>query len=97
MSSGAELALEMATAVQHLARQHSDMETRLGQAAGRQEVMVNYVRGFIRTTDQRLMSIELQLGTGATISEAQAAEIALAVKNVGQLLEVNGLDDTYRD
>lgn len=41
--SGAALALEIATAVQHLARQQLDIETRLGQVAGRQEVMAEYL------------------------------------------------------
>ncbi len=93
--SGAALAFEIATAVQHLARQQLDMEERLGQVASKQDTMANYLRGFIRTTDQRLTSLELQLGTGATISEAQAAEVALAVKNVGQKLEAQGDKNGY--
>lgn len=95
--SGAEMALEIATAVQHLAQQQVDMEIRIGQVAGRQEVMADYLRGFIQQTHQqlqehnhRLTSIELQFSGGATISEVEAAEIALAVKNVGQYLAKQG-------
>jgi hypothetical protein len=88
--SGAALAYEIATAVQSLARQQMDLEARLGQVAGRQEVMAEYLRGFIQQTEGRLTTLELQLSGGATISEAQAAEIALAVKNVGKQLERQG-------
>lgn len=88
--SGAALAMEIATAVQHLARQQLDMEARLGDVAGRQEVMAQYLKGFIHKTEGRLQNLEIYLNTGATISEAQAAEIALAVKNVGQRLASKG-------
>jgi hypothetical protein len=93
--SGAALALEIATAVQHLARQQLDIETRLSDIGGRHQVMADYVRGFIKKTDQRLTALELQLSSGATISEAQAAEIALAVKNVGQRLVSQGDKNGY--
>ena len=45
--SGAALALEIATAVRHLARQQLDVESRLDQVAVRQDVMADYLRGFI--------------------------------------------------
>jgi hypothetical protein len=93
--SGAALALEIATAVQHMAQQQLDMEARLGQVAGRQEVMAEYMRGFIQKTEGRLTHLELQLSGGSTISEAQAAEIALAVKNVGQRLVSQGDKNGY--
>lgn len=93
--SGAALALEIATAVQHLARQQLDIETRLSEVAGRHEVVAEYLRGFIKKTDQRLTALELQLSSGATISEAQAAELALAVKNVGQRLVSQGDKNGY--
>jgi hypothetical protein len=99
--SGAALALEIATAVQHMAQQQLDMEGRLGQVAGRQEVMAEYMRGFIQKTEGRLTHLELQLSGGSTISEAQAAEIALAVKNVGQRLvragDKNGYAKVYSE
>ena len=88
--SGAALALEIATAVQHLARQQVEMEARLGQVAGQQTVMAEYMRGFVLDTRHRLTALERHLGSGPTISEAQAAEIVLAVKLVGQELERRG-------
>jgi|GEM_PF-512468 len=88
--AGAALALEIATAVQHLARQQLDLESRVGPVAGRQEVMADYMRGFVSDTKHRLTALELQLSGGATISEAQATEIALAVKNIGQALAAQG-------
>ncbi len=93
--SGAALALEIATAVQHLARQQLEMETDLSRVAGRQNVMAEYLKGFIHKTDQRLYNLEMQLNAGATISEAQAAEIALAVKNVGPRLATQGDRNGY--
>lgn len=93
--SGAALALEIATAVQHLARQQLEIETQLGEVAGKQTVMANYLRGFIHNTDQRLTTLELQLSGGATLTEVQAAEIALAVKNIGQRLAVQGDRNGY--
>jgi hypothetical protein len=93
--SGAALALEIATAMQHLARQQLDMESRLGDVAGRQEVMAQYLKGFIQRTEGRLQNLELHLSTGATVSEAQATEIALAVKNIGQRLASQGDKSGY--
>ena len=94
--SGAAVALEIATAIQNLARQQLEMETRLGQVAGQQTVMADYMRDFIGTTRQRLTGLELQLSGGAPISEAQAAEIMLAVKLVGQELERRGDKGGYQ-
>lgn len=93
--SGAALALEIATAVQHMARQQLDMENRLSQVAGRQEVMAQYLKGYIQKTEGRLQNLEMYLNAGATISESQAAEIALAVKNVGQRFVAQGDKNGY--
>jgi hypothetical protein len=88
--AGAELALAQAEAVASLARQQVDLERRY-------TTMADYMRGHVQTTnrslqdhEQRLTSLELSLSAGATISEAQAAELALAVKNVGQRLAATG-------
>ena len=74
-----------------LARQQLDMEQRY-------TTMADYMRGFVkqvRTTlsshDERLASLELRLDPQATLTEDQAAEVALAVKNVGQKLSESGL------
>lgn len=98
----AQQTLEMITAMQHLAQQQVEMERRVTNVEGRQEVMASYMRGFIEDTrkrlqdsEQRVSGLELRLDAGATISEAQAAEIALAVKNVGNALEQHGSSGGY--
>jgi len=93
--SGAALALEIATAVQHLARQQLEMEQRLADVAGTQTVMADYVRGFIIETNHRLTALERATATEATLTEAQAAEVALAVKAVGQALQAAGNREGY--
>ena len=89
--SGAAMALEIAEAVTALARQQLDMEQRY-------TTMADYMRGFVKqvkTTlsshDERLASLELRLDPQTTLTEDQAAEVALAVKNVGQKLSESGL------
>ena len=98
-ASGAALAYEIATAIQHLARQQMEMEQRLG---GRIDQMARWARDFgqtvdrrLATVDQRLGTLELQVSPQATISEQQAAEIALAVKNVGHALADKGTRAGY--
>src|SRR5207244_10038462 len=93
--SGAALALEIATAIQHLAQNHLEIERHLADVAGRQDVMADYLRGFIVQTNQRLTALESATGRDATITEAQAAEIALAVRAVGQRLETRGDREGY--
>ena len=100
--SGAALAYEIATAIQTLARQQMEMEARLGDVAGRQEAVTAFLRPFVEQTRRelaahttRLTALELQLSAGATISEDQAAEIALAVKTVGQALAARGERNGY--
>ncbi len=73
--SGAELAYQLATAVQHLARQQLDFEQRLDKSA-------RWARGI----EDRVSALELQLDSGEHISDAQAAELAGAVKNVAAAL-----------
>jgi hypothetical protein len=101
-ATGAALALEIAGAVYALAQQQVAMETRLDQVAGhvadvagRQTVMADYLRTYIQQNEQRVSALELHLSAGATISEAQAAELALAVKNVGQRLASQGDKQGY--
>jgi hypothetical protein len=81
--SGAALALEIATAIQHLAQNQLELEQRVATVAGKQDVMADYVRGFIVETNRRLTSLERATATDATISDAQAADISLAVKALG--------------
>jgi hypothetical protein len=81
--SGAEVAYEMATAIQHLARQQMEMEQQLG---GRMDSMARWAT----QVERRISNLELQINPEETITEAQANEIALAVKTVAAALEVSG-------
>jgi hypothetical protein len=93
--SGAALALEIATAIQHLAQNQLELEQRVATVAGKQDVMADYVRGFIVETNRRLTSLERATATEATISDAQAADISLAVKALGQRLKALGDGEGY--
>jgi len=93
--SGAALALEIATAIQHLAQNQLELEQRVATVAGKQDVMADYVRGFIVETNRRLTSLERATATDATISDAQAADISLAVKALGQRLKMLGDGEGY--
>ena len=76
-----------------------EMEQRL---SGRIDQMAQWARGFSQHIDQRLQSLderftalELQVSPQESISEQQAAEIALAVKNVGYALAKGGARSGY--
>jgi hypothetical protein len=87
--SGAELAYEIATAVQHLARQQMEIAQRLG---GRIDNMARWAK----RTAERITTLELRLTEDdEQISEAQAAELALAVKTVANALEQQGAANGY--
>jgi hypothetical protein len=92
--SGAALALEIATAVQHLAHQQLEMEQRLADVAGRQDVMADYLRTFLRDINQRVAALE-QREREATVDEPQAAEVALAVRAIGQAYQARGDKSGY--
>ena len=94
-ASGAQLAYELATAVQNLAREQMDLEQRLG---GRIDRMAQWAKGVvarIEDLDERVGGLELHVGPGATISEQQSAEVALAVKHVGRALSEQGAKPGY--
>ncbi len=93
----AEQILAQAEAIAALARQQVDFERGLAEAQSKHQTMADYMRGFVKDTrqglrdhDQRISALELHIKSEPqaepTISEQQAAEIALAVKNVGILL-----------
>jgi hypothetical protein len=108
--AGVDLAVEQARAVLRLAEQQQAAEQALARheqalaeqggalarLSDKQEAMAGYLRPFVQDTRQRLTALELQLSAGATISEAQAAELALAVKNVGQRLAAAGDKTGYQ-
>ncbi len=94
--SPVEQALLLAEAVASMAREHLALDQRVTTIA-------EYTRSFIQQTwahqartDDRLSALELHLGSGATISEPQAAEIAAAVKAVAQALEGRGIVNPYQ-
>lgn len=98
--SGAEIALDIATAIQHLAQQQLEIERSLDGVHGRMDGMARFLRDFAQSTDVRLSALELRLDSEATIDEEQAAELALAVKAVGQALTAqdrkqNGYQQVY--
>ena len=93
--SGAQMAYEIATAVQHLARQQIELEQRLG---GRLDKMAQWARSVssrLEDIDGRVSGIELRVSTDNMITEQQAAEIALAVKAVGHALAARGTKPGY--
>lgn len=84
-SGGAELAYQLATAVANLAREQMDLETRMTRAA-------QWAQGI----EQRVSALELSVSPAAPLSEAEAAELAGAVKNVAAALEAGGAPNGYQ-
>jgi hypothetical protein len=82
--SGAELAYEIATAVQHLARQQMELERRVDQAG----LWARQITG-------RISALELTVGPRSPIDDEQASALAAAVRAVGHALETRGAGD-YR-
>jgi len=100
--SSAEQTLEMAAVVYNLAQQQVEFERQLtdvatAQAADRDRLgkMADYMRSFIHQTNARLSSLELRLDPAAAITDEQAAEIALAVKNVAYAMDAHGTVGSY--
>ena len=88
--TSAQQTLEMITAMQHLAQQQVDLEARQTATDARVEAIATYLRPFVQDTRQRLTALELRLDPKNVLTEDQAAEIALAVKHVGQHLAAQG-------
>lgn len=89
--SGAQIAYEIATAVQHLARQQLELEERLN-AAGR---WAKGMEGRVEGVEGRIEALELSVGPRSPIDDEQAAALAAAVRAVGRVLEQCGTGD-YR-
>lgn len=83
--SSAQIAYEMATAIQHMARQQLDFEQRLDRSAH-----------WAKTIEVRVSEIEVQLSIEGQITAAQAAEIAGAVKAVAYELGQRGITNPYQ-
>src|SRR5436309_670548 len=80
----AALAYELATAVRNIAREQMELEQRINHAAQRS-------KGF----EPRGSALELWLGDDQAISEAQAIDLALAVKAIADALEQHSTDYAY--
>ena len=108
--SGAVLAYEIGAAIQHLARQQIELERQLGAQITTTEHALNsridhmarwandfkqLIQGELDGLDERLLGVESRLSSDLVVSEAQAAEIALAVKHVGQALAARGARAGY--
>src|SRR5207249_12204633 len=85
-------AYELATAVANLAREQMETERRLDQAAR----WARRVDQQFTETDQRLTALELRLDPQQPIDEAQATELAGAVKAVANALEQRGAANAYQ-
>lgn len=82
-ATGAALAVEIAEAVAALARQQLAFEQAAGARFDRLDLAVAETR-------QRVAALEVRLDPKQVLTEAQAAEVALAVKTVGQRLASTG-------
>jgi hypothetical protein len=89
---GAALAYELATAVANLAREQMESERRLDQAAR----WARRVDQQLGDTGERISALELRLDPQQPIDDAQAAELAGAVKAVAQALEQRGVANAYQ-
>lgn len=86
-TSGAALAYELATVVQNMAREQMILEKRVNKSA-------QWAKGI----DSRLTALELRViqDEETVISEAQAADLSLAVKAVAHALEQQGSKNGYQ-
>ncbi len=89
--SGAAIAYEIATAVQHLARQQMELEAVQEQLAGRMHGMARWGK----QTDDRLASLELQLQEGNFIPTAKATELSARVTALATLMTERGTKDNH--
>lgn len=77
-ASGAELALDVATAIQQLAQQQLRIERSVEGMHERMDNMARFWRDFVGGANRRLFALEQQLHSEEPITEAQASELALA-------------------
>ena len=81
----------MGLAIARMAEQQMALDNRLQTVDAR----LDRAAIIVRDLDRRMRDVERHTGIGASITEAQAAEIALAVKTVGQRLQSLGQRDGY--
>lgn len=82
---------EMGLAIARMAEQQMMIESHVQTI----DVRLDRAALVVRDLDRRMHKVELHVGVGATLTEAQATEIALAVKAVGQRLVATGLREGY--
>ena len=67
-----------------------EMEQRLDpfdeRYGGRIDAMARFMKDFVDSTDRRISTLELNIHPVAILTEAQATEVMLAVRAVGQAL-----------
>lgn len=90
--SGAALAYELATAVQNLAREQMEIEARQTQQEGRLNAAAAWAKGI----DARVTALEVRVLPDTQITNSQAGELALTVKNVAGALEQRGQVNSYQ-
>jgi len=89
--SSAKIAYEIATAVQHLARQQMELEEVQQELAGRVQGMARWGK----QTDDRLASLELSLHEGNYIPPTKATELSERVKALATLMTERGTKDNH--
>lgn len=82
---------EMGLAIARMAEQQMALDNRVQTIDAR----LDRAAIIVRDLDRRMQDVERHTGVGATITEAQAAELAMAVKAVGQRLVSAGTRDGY--
>lgn len=82
---------EMGLAIAQMAEQQMALNSHVQTI----DVRLDRAALVVRDLDRRMREVEQHTGIGATITEAQAAEIAMAVKAVGQQLMDTGQREGY--
>jgi hypothetical protein len=82
---------EMGLAIASMAEQQIALDTRVQTIDAR----LDRASIVVRDLDRRIRDVERHTGVWATITEAQAAELAMAVKAVGQRLMATGQREGY--
>ncbi|MEO8288182.1 MAG: phage antirepressor N-terminal domain-containing protein [Chloroflexota bacterium] len=82
---------EMGLAIARMAEQQMALDTRVQSI----DVRLDRAAIVVRDLDRRIRDVERHTGIGATVTEPQAAEIAMAVKAIGQRLVATGQRDGY--
>lgn len=82
---------DMGLAIARMAEQQMALDTRVQSI----DVRLDRAAIVVRDLDRRIRGVERYTGADATVTEAQAAEIAMAVKAVGQRLVSTGQRDGY--